>query len=79
MVSKDPQKAVSFYRKAVELGHHKAMVNLGVALYTGTGCDKDPAAAEKLWIQASHAGVDQADLCLRNMEKSPGAMEKMFK
>ena len=46
--------------------------------YTGTGCNKDPAAAEALWREADDAGVSQASFCLRNMEKQPGKMEQMF-
>lgn len=78
MVQKDPVKALAFYRQAVEQGHDKAKVNLGVALYTGSGCDKDPAAAEVLWREAHEAGVSQAGFCLRNMEKAPGKFEQYF-
>ena len=35
VVPKDAAAAVDLYRMAVEQGHGKAMVNLGVALYTG--------------------------------------------
>ena len=78
MIGKDPEKALFFYRKAVAQGHEKAKVNLGVALYTGTGCAKDKAAAEKLWLEAHEAGVTEAGFCLRNMEDSPGKLEQMF-
>ena len=59
-------------------GHEKAKVNLGVALYTGTGCEKDVDKAEELWREAHEAGISQAGFCLRNMEKSPGKLEQMF-
>ena len=41
VVPKDAAAAVDLYRMAVEQGHGKAMVNLGVALYTGTGVARD--------------------------------------
>ena len=78
MISKDMEAALHFYRKAVDLGHEKAKVNLGVALYTGTGCEKDPETAEALWKEAHEAGVSQAGFCLRNMDKQ-GKMEPMFR
>jgi len=78
MITKDAAKALFFYRKAVENGHGKAKVNLGVALYTGTGCDKDPDAAEALWLEAHEEGVPQAAFCLNNMEKQPGKMEQLL-
>jgi len=78
MVAKSATDALSYYRKAVDQGHHKAMVNLGVMLYTGTGCDKDASTAETLWLEAHEAGVSQAGFCLRNMEKQPGKIEQMF-
>jgi len=78
MIPKDPFKALDFYRKAAANGHGKAKVNLGVALYTGTGCDKNPEAAEALWREALEEGIPQADFCLKNMEKQPGKMEQMF-
>lgn len=78
MVAKDAQSAVALYTKAAGNGHAKAKVNLGVALYTGTGCDKDVAAAEALWLEANEEGVPQAAFCLKNMDKSDGRMEQMF-
>ena len=78
MVAKDAPKALHFYKQAVEQGHEKAKVNLGVALYTGTGCEKDVDKAEELWREAHEAGISQAGFCLRNMEKSPGKLEQMF-
>ena len=79
MVAKDAASAVYYYRKAVESGHAKARVNLGVALYTGTGCDKDVAAAEALWEQAHEEGVPEAAVCLKNMEKGDGGrLEQML-
>ena len=77
MIAKDIEAALHFYRKAVELGHEKAKVNLGVALYTGAAGEKDVDAAEALWMEAHEAGVSQAGFCLRNMEKR-GRMEPMF-
>jgi len=78
MIKKDPATAVFFYRKAAEQGHGKAKVNLGIALYTGTGCEKDADAAEALWREAHEEGVSQAGFCLKNMEKTPGKMEQYF-
>lgn len=78
MIAKDPVKAVVFYRQAVEQGHDKAKVNLGVSLYTGTGCEKDVREAEALWREAHEAGVSQAGFCLRNMEEKPGKMQAYF-
>eukprot|EP00966_Prymnesium_polylepis_P261392 6037676-Prymnesium_polylepis.1 len=78
MLPKRPERAVQYYRQAVEAGHAKAKVNLGISLYTGTGCAKDTAAAAELWKDAAEQGVAQADLCLRNMETSPGKLGNYF-
>ena len=77
-IAKDAPKAVFFYRRAAEQGHEKAKVNLGIALYTGTGCEKDVDAAVALWTEAHEAGVSQAGFCLSNMEERPGKLEQMF-
>ena len=77
-VKKDAARAVEFYRQAADQGHGKAMTNLGVALYTGTGCEKDAAAAKELWVAAEELGVEQATFCLNNMEDNPGRMEKLI-
>ena len=78
--AKPPPRTVAqeYYRAAVAQGHSKAKVNLGILLYTGTGCAKDPAAAATLWEEAAEEGVPQADFCLRNMESSPGKLEDYF-
>eukprot|EP00966_Prymnesium_polylepis_P261394 6037677-Prymnesium_polylepis.1 len=78
MLPKRPERAVEYYRQAVDAGHAKAKVNLGISLYTGTGCAKDTAAAAELWKDAAEQGVTQADFCLRNMESSPGKLENYF-
>ena len=49
-----------------------------IALYTGTGCEKDAAAAKTLWLEAVEMGNEQAQFCLNNMEETPGKLEKMF-
>ena len=72
MLRKDAKEAVGFYRMAVENGHSKAEVNLGVALYTGTGVEVDKAEAERLWkrvAEREEEGATQARFCLTNMEK----------
>ena len=49
------------------------------ALLAGHASDSEvAAAAEELWRDAHEAGVSQAGFCLRNMEKQPGKLEKMF-
>lgn len=78
MLVKNPSRAADYYRTAVAAGHSKAKVNLGILLYTGTGCEKDVAAAAALWREAAEEGVQQADFCLRNMEEKPGEMQRMF-
>ena len=78
-VPKDAARAVDYYHEAVELGHPKAKVNLGVALYTGTGCEQDKTAAAALWRDAHDEGVAEASFCLRNMETSPGKLENYFR
>lgn len=78
MLVKDPRRAADFYRSAVAMGHSKAKVNLGILLYTGTGCKKDVTAAAALWREAAEEGVQQADFCLRNMEETPGELQRMF-
>ncbi|KAL1530577.1 hypothetical protein AB1Y20_001477 [Prymnesium parvum] len=78
MLPKQPERAVEYYRRAVDAGHAKAKVNLGIALYTGTGCEKDVGAAAALWKEAAEEGVVQADFCLKNMEERPGKLENYF-
>lgn len=78
MIPKQAERAVDYYRKAVNAGHSKAKVNLGIALYTGTGCTKDVEAAAALWKEAAKEGVSQAEFCLKNMEISPGRLENYF-
>lgn len=78
MIPKDPVAALGFYRQAAAQEHAKAMVNLGVVLYTGSGCGKDKAAAKELWLRAHEKGVEQASFCLRNMEDSDGEFKNMF-
>lgn len=68
VVPKDAAAAVDLYRMAVEQGHGKAMVNLGVALYTGTGVARDADAARELWEEADELGITEAGRCLRNAE-----------
>jgi hypothetical protein len=75
---KNPVRSAVWYRRAVEVGHSKAKVNLGILLYTGVGCEKDAAAAAALWREAADEGVSQAEFCLRNMEEAPGQMKQMF-
>jgi TPR repeat protein len=78
MIPKAAEAAVSLYRQAADQGHAKAMVNLGIALYSGVGTEKDAAAAKALWEEAAELGVPQAETCLRNMEEAPGKFENMF-
>ena len=77
-ISKDGKRAAGYYRDAVDAGHAKAMVNLSILLYTGTGVEKDAAAAAELWRAALEEGVQQADFCLKNMEERPGELTNMF-
>ena len=70
------RRLVELYRQAVDQGHGKAMVNLGIALYTGTGCPRDVEAARALWEEADELGITEAGRCLRNAES--GEFEKMM-
>ena len=49
-------EALATYRKAADKGSTSAMVELGVALGTGSGVAKDPDAARKLFERAAAAG-----------------------
>ena len=44
-------------------------VALRIALYTGTGCEKDAKAAKELWQAAEELGIQQAVFCLNNMDE----------
>jgi len=81
-VKKDAPRAVGFYKMAAEDGDHaKAKVNLGVALYTGTGVQIDKERAEALWsevVERQEEGVTQAEFCLRNMDKNPNEFKNHF-
>jgi len=48
--------AIGAYRKAADKGSTSAMVELGIALATGTGVVKDPAQARDLFERAANAG-----------------------
>ena len=78
MIKKDPETAVEFYKMAAEQGHGKAMVNYGICLYEGNGCDKDKEAARQLWVEAMELGIDQASFCLKNMEEKKGEFKQMI-
>lgn len=49
-------EALATYRKAADKGSTSAMVELGVALGTGSGVARDPDAARKLFERAAAAG-----------------------
>ena len=48
--------AIGAYRKAADKGSTSAMVELGIALATGTSVAKDPAQARDLFERAANAG-----------------------
>ena len=47
-VEKNESKAVEWYLKAAEIGHGKAMHNLGLFYETGRGVEKDLFASQKV-------------------------------
>jgi TPR repeat protein len=49
-------EALATWRKAIDKGSTSAMVELGVALGTGSGVARDPDAARKLFERAAQAG-----------------------
>lgn len=59
-IAKEAERAVAFYREAAAADHPRAMVNLGVSLFTGSGCATDRRAAIALWERAAECGVEEA-------------------
>jgi len=57
---KDAARAVGFYCEAAAQGHAEARVQLGVALYMGSGTEVDRVAAVELWRRVAHAAPGTA-------------------
>lgn len=51
--NKDDQSAFVWFKKASDLGHAKAMVNVGYCYANGIGVEKDPALAVEYYQKAS--------------------------
>jgi uncharacterized protein len=66
-------EAISAWRKAVDKGSTAAMVELGVALGTGSGVAKDEAEARRLFERAAQAGNPRGVTNLAAISASGGA------
>jgi hypothetical protein len=60
----DPEKAVSRYTKAAELGDAEAQFNLGVCYDFGEGVQKDPQKAAEWYLKAAEQGHPKAQFKL---------------
>jgi TPR repeat protein len=59
-VAKDPEKAVSWWRKAADQGLAEAQLNLGVCYFKGVGVAQDQVKAVSLWEKAGEQGLAEA-------------------
>ena len=66
-------EAINAWRKAVDKGSTAAMVELGVALGTGSGVAKDEAEARRLFERAAQAGNPRGVTNLAAISASGGA------
>lgn len=60
------KEAYAWFLKAAEAGLPNAMSNVGVMLYSGTGCPKDEAKSRQWLEKAAAAGVAQAEKALHD-------------
>ncbi len=63
----DYKSAFAWYLKAAEKGYIDAMSNVGVMLYTATGCEKNEQEAHRWLIKAANAGSAYALKALKDM------------
>jgi hypothetical protein len=59
---RDPEKAVTWFRKAAEQGHDLAQFHLGEAYATGTGGTRDLEEARRWFFQGGGAGGHDGEL-----------------
>ena len=60
------KEAFAWFLKAAEAGFPNAMSNVGVMLYSGTGCPKDEEQSRQWLEKAAAAGVAQAEKALHD-------------
>ena len=60
----DYDRAVSYFRRAAERGHVRAMTRLGVCYETGHGAQQDPQQAETLYRRSADLGDPEGQYCL---------------
>lgn len=65
-----PQKAIDFYREAVELGHAKATFRLGVLYYLGHGVTQDYKQAWLLLDKAAQASYLPAQMFVMQIDST---------
>lgn len=78
-ISKDDEKAVEWYSKAVEQGYYYAQHNLGIKYYYGTGIDKDYQKAFELLSKAAEQGNDVSQFAVGLMYYEGNGTEKDYK
>jgi len=64
-ISKDPQKAVSWFKKAAEQNNPQAQYQLGKMYKEGIGVNPDPKQAKHWLFKAANGGVTNANHLLR--------------
>ena len=72
----DYYEAVRLYRKAAEMGHKSAKVNLGYAYENGRGVERDYYEAVRLYKEASELGETQGMTNLGFMYEQGNGIEK---
>jgi uncharacterized protein len=73
----DLVRAADLYRRAAEKGHPVAALRYALALSEGTGVKRDPAAAQRLLLQAEQSGMPEAALALGDLAaRTPASRDK---
>ena len=67
-IDQDFDKALYWYKRAIENGHSESIFNLGTLYENGQGVEKDIAMAIKYYKNAKAKGVTQATEALIEIE-----------
>ena len=75
----DPVRAADLFKRASEQGHALASLRYGLALSEGIGVKRDPAAAQKILMQARDNGLPEAALALGDIAaRTPATRDKAY-
>lgn len=77
-VSKDPFRAVAFYRRSAEQGYMKSMMNLGAAYYEGRGVEQNYEEAFRWYQQIAADGNVPSQLLMADSYYLGRGVEKNY-